>query len=63
MYQKMADELNYQKPAQKGPSPEGDVSRSALCSKSLQSVSDWQPNTKLDDGIAQTIAWAQTFYA
>lgn len=63
MYEQMAAALGQNTTKQYGPTPEGDISRSALCSKYLQSKSDWKPSTRIHDGITQTIVWAQTFYA
>ena len=41
----------------------GEIARSVLCSAKLQGHAHWKPETTLNDGLTQTILWAQAFYA
>ena len=63
IYRLMAQALEHNDQPHFQPSAQGDVQRSALSSDYLQSKTNWKPQIAIHDGISQTIAWAQTFYA
>jgi UDP-glucose 4-epimerase len=59
LYRKIAKLACYKKKAKKGPPDRNAPSRSALDASRLHGATGWRPQTKLDDGLRDTMIWFQ----
>src|ERR1051325_4328504 len=59
LYRLLADITGFDQPAGFGPLPDGETERSALDHSLASHAMGWKPWTHLEDGLAETVAWAR----
>ena len=57
LFKKIKSMTGYQMPARFTPAIQGEMMRSSLNAKKARLALDWEPKTRLDDGLNKTIKW------